>query len=191
MSLEKDQEWHMVLSREETGRLWLYMIVGNEGWMSPDIHDSHTIRFYSPSTGGELIMATMHNTTMDIGSFVQTAVQYQLRLNGKETQGRKNKKKDDGILLNKLGYCTWDAFGKSVSAEKLDLALTSLKKSEVPVNYIMLDDGWQTVNKQQEMVTMEANVDKFPGGLKHTVSNIKLNYPWIKSIGVWHVNEKI
>ncbi|KAG2197051.1 hypothetical protein INT47_009767 [Mucor saturninus] len=171
-SLEKDQQWQMVLCGEAE-QIYLWMIADNGGWMSPGTDDTILLNHHHE---GDVILAVTEEE--DVRLLVQTAVQYILGHKGKSTK--------ENIMLNKLGYCTWDAFGKTVSADKLNRVLTSLKRKEIPVGYLILDDGWQTVNEKDEMVSMEASPTTFPNGLKMTLKKIKSDYPWIESIGVWH-----
>ncbi|KAK4521759.1 Mitochondrial porin [Mucor velutinosus] len=92
----------------------------------------------------------------------------------------------DNILLNKLGYCTWNAFGQDADLTRVKAALESLKEHNIPVEYLMLDDGWQLVSENRQLAGFEADTRKFPDGLSKTVAQLKSDYSYIKYIGVWH-----
>ncbi|KAL7317410.1 hypothetical protein PS15m_003773 [Mucor circinelloides] len=92
----------------------------------------------------------------------------------------------DTILLDKLGYCTWNAFGQDVDMTCVKSALDSLKTHNIPVEYLMLDDGWQSITEKRQLSDFEACTQKFPEGLSKTVAQLKSEYPFIKYIGVWH-----
>ena len=49
-----------------------------------------------------------------------------------------------------FGYCTWDAFYSSVTSEKVETALESLRKIGAPPKYVIIDDGWQSVANMGE-----------------------------------------
>lgn len=153
------------------------MIVGQDGWLSPG--PSNTIHL---NHQGDLIIASTSNIN-DFYRLIQTAFNYHASSINQEVKKTRN----DSIMLNKLGYCTWNAFGKSVDADKINNALDSLQRNNIPVGYIIIDDGWQMCNEKQQLVSMDACQDKFTGGLKHTVSAIKSKYPFIESVGIWHV----
>lgn len=54
----------------------------------------------------------------------------------------------------------------------------------------MIDDNWQSLagrnyGSSGTWSSFEAN-EKFPGGLKGLVSNLRARFPYLKHIGVWH-----
>lgn len=176
VDVDHDQQWQLLLCQDK-GIVFLW-IVGQDGWLSPGPGDTIHLNHHQ----GDLIIASTSH--MDsIASLIQTAFSYLTRSVNKVVTG------NDSVMLNKLGYCTWDAFGKSVNADKINQALQSLERNEIPVAYIMIDDGWQNVNDKQQLLSMDARHDKFPGGLKQTVSTIKSKYPFVESVGVWHVRK--
>ncbi|KAK9448618.1 raffinose synthase or seed imbibition protein Sip1-domain-containing protein [Limtongia smithiae] len=84
-----------------------------------------------------------------------------------------------------MGFCTWNSMGVGISHDKVMAALASLHERGVRIGMLILDDGWQVVNDQRQLVRFEAN-EKFPMGLKYTVDAIKAKYPYIKHVSVWH-----
>lgn len=96
----------------------------------------------------------------------------------------------DKVLLERLGYCTWNAFGQDVDIDKVKAALDSLKTHKIPVKYLMLDDGWQSVTEKRQLASFDACLLKFPGGLSKTVTQLKSDYPFIQYVGAWHVRYK-
>jgi len=89
------------------------------------------------------------------------------------------------VYYDKLGYCTWNAFYDKVKAEDLLQSLDSLHKIGIQVGYIILDDGWQKVDNNKRMQTFEADSEKFPGGLKGLIDQVKEKFPYVKYFGVW------
>ncbi|OAD09130.1 glycoside hydrolase family 36 protein [Mucor lusitanicus CBS 277.49] len=92
----------------------------------------------------------------------------------------------DAVLLDKLGYCTWNAFGQDVDLTLVKSALDSLREHNIPVAYLMLDDGWQSITEKRQLAGFEACTRKFPDGLSKTLSQLKSEYAFLKHIGVWH-----
>ncbi|KFZ15674.1 hypothetical protein V501_02622 [Pseudogymnoascus sp. VKM F-4519 (FW-2642)] len=91
-----------------------------------------------------------------------------------------------------LGYCTWNAFGHGVTAEKILSALSELGNNNINITNLIIDDGWQSVDKpekrqfEQGMVEFEAQGEGFHDGLKSTVSLIRKNHPNVQHVAVWH-----
>ena len=63
--------------------------------------------------------------------------------------------------------------------------IESLHNIGIQVGYIILDDGWQKININRQMQGFEANLSKFPGGLKGLIDQVKKKYPYIEHFGVW------
>jgi|GEM_PF-5674908 len=47
-------------------------------------------------------------------------------------------------FVDRLGWCTWDAFYMEVSAEKVLAGLASFEAAGVAPRVVIVDDGWQT-----------------------------------------------
>ena len=89
-----------------------------------------------------------------------------------------------------LGWCTWDAFYHSVSDEKMTEKLEEFKKKDIPVKWLIIDDGWaQTTGVEKEcdwkLTSFTEDKTKFPKGLKGFVKKAKEDYGF-KAIGAWH-----
>lgn len=87
-----------------------------------------------------------------------------------------------------FGWCTWDAFYQQVSADKVIEGLKSFAEGGVQPRYLILDDGWQTVQKMpsgESRLTAFAANDKFPGGLRGLTRECKELYG-IRTFLVWH-----
>ena len=89
-----------------------------------------------------------------------------------------------------LGWCTWDAFYHSVSDEKMTEKLREFKEKDIPVKWLIIDDGWaQTTGVEKEcdwkLKSFTEDKEKFPEGLKGFVEKAKNEYGF-KAIGAWH-----
>jgi raffinose synthase len=115
-------------------------------------------------------------------------------------------------ILNWFGWCTWDAFYTDVTAEGVKQGLESLKKGGTPPKFLLIDDGWQSVemdpnakppqvgnstNFANRLTDIKENYkfqkDGKTGqrqedpalGLRHIVTEAKESYN-LKYIYVWH-----
>lgn len=86
--------------------------------------------------------------------------------------------------LDYLGWCSWDAFYQEVHQDGIVNKVKELKEKQVPVKWLMIDDGWSQVNDQR-LSSFEPDSKKFPKGFKTLTDDLKTNYG-IQSIGVWH-----
>ncbi|SFI74060.1 Raffinose synthase or seed imbibition protein Sip1 [Paenibacillus sp. UNC496MF] len=86
--------------------------------------------------------------------------------------------------LDRLGWCSWDAFYHKVDEAGLLEKAEELRKLGLPVGWVMIDDGWSEI-KDGKLMHFEADPVKFPGGLKRTVAALKERFG-IRHVGVWH-----
>ncbi|WP_225446511.1 Sip1-related alpha-galactosidase [Paenibacillus rhizovicinus] len=84
-----------------------------------------------------------------------------------------------------LGWCTWDAFYHEVSEHGIEAKAAELQEKDVPVRWVMIDDGWSPVREDKTLSSLGANAEKFPNGLLATVRSLKNHYG-VKWVGVWH-----
>lgn len=111
----------------------------------------------------------------------EEAVKRALKLSGKTLKLRKEKPFPE--ILGKLGWCSWDSLGQSVNRDAVIDKVKELRTKEVPVQWVLIDDGWSD-SEAQMLKSFEADQVKFPGGLKETVSTLKEKYQ-MKYVGVW------
>ncbi|MCM3717771.1 Sip1-related alpha-galactosidase [Fictibacillus phosphorivorans] len=87
-------------------------------------------------------------------------------------------------VLDYLGWCSWDAFYHKVNEAGLLEKMDELHKKDLPVKWVMIDDGWLSV-KDNRLTSFEADPEKFPEGLHHTTNLLKQKYG-VNWVGVWH-----
>ncbi len=89
-------------------------------------------------------------------------------------------------IFEGFGWCTWDAFYRDVSEEGIIAKLEELKEKQVPVRWVLIDDGWIDADYDRLTISgFDAVKEKFPNGLAGTVKLIKEKYG-VKYVGVWH-----
>lgn len=86
--------------------------------------------------------------------------------------------------LEKIGWCSWDAFYKDVNHDGMINKANEIKNKEIPFGWLLIDDGWQDYDNTG-MLSFGSNATKFPEGLKGCVDKIS-SITGINAIGVWH-----
>jgi raffinose synthase len=102
--------------------------------------------------------------------------------------GKLRREKPTPDLLAQFGWCTWDAFYADVSREKVLDGLLSFRKGGVSPRMLILDDGWQSVERRptgEKRLTAFAANHKFEGDLAGLVRDAKQRFG-IESFLVWH-----
>ncbi|KAI9360849.1 glycoside hydrolase superfamily [Zopfochytrium polystomum] len=87
-----------------------------------------------------------------------------------------------------FAWCTWDAFYKEVTEAKVLAGVEELHRVGIPVEVVLIDDGWQDYNNKdseykQELVSILPDMEKFPNGLDICRA---LKEKGVKYVGVWH-----
>ena len=104
--------------------------------------------------------------------------------------------KERGMLLREersypeifegFGWCTWNAFYKEVTEEGIIAKLEELKGKQIPVRWLLIDDGWNDADYENLTMTgLDARRSHFPNGLAGTIKLIKEKYG-VEYVGVWH-----
>lgn len=109
-----------------------------------------------------------------------------------KTFRQRHEKKLPGII-DYFGWCTWDAFYKEVTQEGVEAGLASLTASGTPPKFVIIDDGWQSVEVDEPVprLTGIKENEKFqnkddPGvGIRNIASIAKEKYG-LKYVYVWH-----
>ena len=87
-------------------------------------------------------------------------------------------------MFRYLGWCTWNAFYTEVSEEKIREKVREFEEKEVPVRWIMIDDGWLSV-KGSRLCDFAPDQKKFPDGFAKLTEEIRSG-DGISWFGVWH-----
>lgn len=94
------------------------------------------------------------------------------------------KDKHQPEMLDYLGWCTWDAFYKEVTEEKVLDGLESFREGGFVPRFMILDDGWYQ-QRDHMMMAMEPDPVKFPNGFKPLVDKAKSEYG-LELVCLWH-----
>lgn len=171
--------------------LWMTLENSVDCWLSPGSNSTLNLNLipYKDKSAHLLICST--SKKFDFAQLFQVALDYYRESIKIEKLSKfiPRPQPPEFDMLDVLGYCTWNAFGKGVTEENLYEAMESLKAHDIPVAYMIIDDGWSEVSNNQ-LLSMDVNRDKFSRTLKGTVDNLKSKYPHLKRVGVWHVSNR-
>jgi raffinose synthase len=91
-------------------------------------------------------------------------------------------------FADQFGWCTWDAFYKEVTPEKIRQGLQDFTEGGVSPGLLIIDDGWQSVRTaetgEERLVSLEPN-ERFSGSLAPAVAMAKEQFG-VRSVLVWH-----
>ncbi|XP_018444980.2 probable galactinol--sucrose galactosyltransferase 6 isoform X1 [Raphanus sativus] len=112
---------------------------------------------------------------------------------------QRHEKKLPGIV-DYFGWCTWDAFYQEVTQEGVEEGLNSLTAGDTPPKFVIIDDGWQSVENDDNNDPVENPVFRLTGieenakfknkddprqGIKNIVDIAKEKHG-LKYVYVWH-----
>lgn len=137
-----------------------------------------------PVQGGRCLFVS-HGTDLDT-LLEKSARAISKALPGARLRGRK----PAPVILDKFGWCTWNAFYQTVDREKVLEGLQSFSADGTPPpRFLVLDDGWLDTAPLpcggDVLKGFEANGRKFPGGLKAFAADVRAASR-IDEILVWH-----
>lgn len=87
-------------------------------------------------------------------------------------------------MFDYLGWCSWDAFYTDIDAPKVTQKAQELAQKQIPVRWMLMDDGWHS-RKDDQLMAFEPDPEKFPGGFLPMINHIKAQLP-MEHFGVWH-----
>jgi len=130
-------------------------------------------------TAGPLFVAGFGR---DPYSLVRDSYRAAARFMGKAACLRVNKPYP--IPFEYLGWCTWDAFYRGVTAKKIVAQLERYRRRGVRMGFVLVDDGWYPV-KDVMLTDTRTDRRKFPGGLGRLAKTMKGRYG-VPYMGAWH-----
>ncbi|CAM4077935.1 Sip1-related alpha-galactosidase [Roseateles saccharophilus] len=102
--------------------------------------------------------------------------------------GRLRAQRELPDFVDLFGWCTWDAFYKEVSPDRVLAGLRSLTDAGVPPRWLILDDGWQqwrqAASGEERLVAFAPNA-RFGRDLDALVRSAKQDFG-VQRVIVWH-----
>lgn len=169
-----------------------------EYWAAVTVCDGVLRGDFSGETGGVTLSLSANGCPADSNSHIVAAVHHGAdpyvcikemvaavcRRLGKTHMLRENKTFPQ--MFRSLGWCTWDAFYHKVNEADILKKLQQLKDQQVPVRWMLIDDGWSDADyPNRKLKDWTADKEKFPQGLSHTVKVAKEAFG-LEQVGVWH-----
>ncbi|MFA6960919.1 MAG: Sip1-related alpha-galactosidase [Opitutaceae bacterium] len=102
--------------------------------------------------------------------------------------GRLRREKATPDFVDDFGWCTWDAFYKTVSPDGVLAGLQAFAAGGVSPRMVILDDGWQSTRRAQsgeEYLSSFSPNAKFGGDLGELVGEVKRRFG-VRKFFVWH-----
>jgi raffinose synthase len=109
---------------------------------------------------------------------------YQTAFAATEQRGRLRWQKGLPEVFRSLGWCSWNAYGHEVTAEKILSSVRSFREKHIPLGFVLVDDGWLSV-KNDRLTAYGADASKFPEGLAGLARRLRGEYG-VAHVGVWH-----
>jgi hypothetical protein len=113
-----------------------------------------------------------------------TRVAYETAFAATEQYGRLRWQKGYPEVFTRLGWCSWNAYGQAVTADKIVQSVRSMREKQIPFGFVLVDDGWLSV-KDQKLTAFDADQSKFPGGMAALARRMREEYK-VPHVGVWH-----
>ena len=66
-------------------------------------------------------------------------------------------------MFRSLGWCSWDAFYREITEEKVRQKARELVEKKIPVRWMLMDDGWLST-KGELLCDFAPEPAKFPNG---------------------------
>jgi hypothetical protein len=88
-------------------------------------------------------------------------------------------------VFRSLGWCSWNTYYDTVTEEKVLNSVRSLRAHNIPLGFVLVDEGWRTANAQK-LAGYDADPAKFPHGIAGLVRTLHEEYH-VPYVGVWHV----
>src|SRR5215213_1805049 len=98
--------------------------------------------------------------------------------------GRLRWQKSYPEAFRSLGWCSWNAYGHEVTADKVVASVRSMREKRIPFGFVLVDDGWLSV-REQKLTAFDADASKFPGGMLALARRLRDEYK-VPHVGVWH-----
>ena len=128
-------------------------------------------------------LAMVYGSGRDPYDVLTRCVMTAKKISGNAFRTLDEKKRPD--FMDGIGWCTWDSLGQDVSERAIFDKMEEFRQLNLPVSYVLIDDGWSRVNRKTlKLRDLDADPERFPKGLAGTVQALKEIYH-VKYVGVW------
>lgn len=81
-----------------------------------------------------------------------------------------------------LGWCSWEHYRTNITEETIIRAIRDIKKSDIPIRWVLVDDGYLDYSEGKRLLSFGVNKDKFPNGWSLITSQKDSKIKWM---GIW------
>jgi hypothetical protein len=179
----------LILEMKGGGYLVFLPVSGSQTMSWIEASDNHTMMLHFGTLGTKPVACDVPLIAWAKSDDVYTACRkvWELAISSKPVQGRTDwryKKKYDECFKY-LGWCSWEEYKKDISSDLLVDVVGKIEKSDIPVRYILVDDGHQNgIAEGDRLKSFIPDNKKFPNGWQPFLSMRKEEK--IKWMGVWH-----
>ncbi|KNA23463.1 hypothetical protein SOVF_024570 isoform A [Spinacia oleracea] len=209
----------MMLDKNELGRPYVLLVPIIEGPFRASLQPNSThnddvclcVESGSTRVTGSVFQACLY---MHVGSDPFDLVQDAFRvLQAHLGTFKLLEEKNPPGIVDKFGWCTWDAFYLKVNPKGIKEGVRHLTQGGCPPGLVLIDDGWQSISHDCDPITQEGMDLTSPGeqmpcrlvkyeenykfrdykspkgkgkGLRGFVSDLKEEFRTIEHVYVWH-----
>lgn len=186
MGLEEVPELtQLLLARTDRGALFFLPLVGDD--YKTELHGGEGGLYLSMclyDCGHDRLEGAMIALAADEDAYTAVENGYARCVEKSLIRTRLKAEKEYPEMMEYLGWCSWNAFYHEVDERGLIAKLDELRKKQVPVGWVLIDDGWSPV-EDSKLTGLHEDEAKFPSGLAAFVRRAHEEYG-VGQVGVWH-----
>ncbi len=179
----------LVLEMKTGGYLVLLPVSGSQTMSWMEATDQHTLKLFFGTLGTKPVTGDVPLIAWSKSDDVYTACRkvWELAIRSKPVNGntdwRYRKKYNE--CFEYLGWCSWEEYKKEISSDLLVDVTRKIENADIPVRYILVDDGHQNgIEEGFRLKSFVPDSKKFPKGWKPFLDLRKEDK--IKWMGIWH-----
>ncbi|GAU40461.1 hypothetical protein TSUD_134630 [Trifolium subterraneum] len=89
-------------------------------------------------------------------------------------------------IIDKFGWCTWDAFYLKVHPKGVREGVKGLTEGGCPPGLVLIDDGWQSICHDDDPITDQEGMNRTSAGEQMPCRDLKEEFRSVESVYVWH-----
>lgn len=176
----------LLLKLEGGGWMMLKALAGKNSLSCFQVGADGTVSVYVSTLGTDVLSETVPALILAKGDtpFEVSRKIYEILISSvPENKTRWRTEKSFYEAFRYLGWCSWEHYHFDIDEQKLLDDLNRIDASELPVRFVLIDDG-HVKNKSQRLTSFLPDEKKFPNGWKKIMDMRRKDK--IKWIGLWY-----